>query len=132
MSEALFEHLAVSDPLLLIAILNDEGRAPSDLTFAAEIAGGAIADSALVRPPLIKLLDHASAVVREGAIYGLAHHLDSLTKVRIELVAHTDPSFAVRTAAHECLEYDAETLVAKLVADNMPAATTKRLLKPKP
>ena len=51
------------------------GLRPSDLTFVAE-ALGRLQDSDNARSVLIRLLGHEAALVREGAIYGLSHHLN--------------------------------------------------------
>ena len=75
---------------------------PHDLTFIAERLGR--------RDPVplrwIELLvRHASPVVREGAVYGLAPHA-AVPSVRLTLqeIAGTDPSPGVRSAAREALE----------------------------
>jgi HEAT repeat protein len=70
----------------------------TDLTFAAEIAGR-IDDSEKVRPILLGLLQHPAPIVREGAIYGLAGHVDSSVISELKRLTATDLSRAVRTAA---------------------------------
>lgn len=75
---------------------------PSDLTFRAEKLGKR-------HPPPLRwlaiLTGHASPLVREGAIYGLAPHVD-VPHVRLVLgaLARTDPNRRVRDAALEALE----------------------------
>jgi len=76
------------------------------MSHAAEILGRATAH----RPAdgavwvLETLLEHASAPVREGAIYGLAYHLDPRVRQVLERVAREDASDGVREAAEETLE----------------------------
>lgn len=93
----------INEPSQWVALLRLGRLSDADLTFAAEIAGG-MADSAMVRPVLLDLLDHANPVVREGAIYGLAHHLDEPTRQRLRKVSSEDPSHGVRTAARDALD----------------------------
>lgn len=100
--ELMFEHLATHHPDQLVALLRSSRMSPADLTFAAEIAGS-ILDSAMVRPALLVLLGHANPVVREGAVYGLANHLDEPTRQRLLDLASNDASRAVRTAASDLL-----------------------------
>jgi hypothetical protein len=73
LGEALFERLAQQDPNRLLRMLNSGDLEPALLTHAAETAGRHLA-SELVVPVLLKLLQHTSPLVREGAIYGLSHH----------------------------------------------------------
>ena len=75
---------------------------PHDLTFIAERLGR--------RSPaplrwLELLASHPSALVREGAIYGLAPHVAALRCRRVlEGLANADPNLEVRNAAKEALE----------------------------
>jgi hypothetical protein len=101
--ESAFEYLSVKYPNSLLALIRSNQLAPSDLTFAAEIAGG-IAEHESVRAALVPLLAHAEAVVREGAIYGLTRHLNAFTRVLLERLALEDRSAAVRTAARDALD----------------------------
>ncbi|MEW6249633.1 MAG: HEAT repeat domain-containing protein [Planctomycetota bacterium] len=73
---------------------------PAELTFAAEIAGE-IEGHPEVVPALLSLLAHESALVREGAVYGLAHHLSQHVRARLADLSADDPSPAVRAAAAE-------------------------------
>ncbi len=98
-----FEYLAVHAPESLLALVTSGRLAVADLTFAAEVAGR-VADGDRVRGALVPLLEHASAVVREGALYGLAHHLDGSTRERIQAIARRDSSVGVRTAAADLLD----------------------------
>ena len=99
--EALFEYLAAEHPDQLLALLSMR-IAATDLTFAAEIAGG-IDDSAKVRPALLVLFRHHDAVVREGAIYGISRHIDDTVKFELQRLVRSDPSAAVRSAASDLL-----------------------------
>lgn len=75
---------------------------PSYLTFIAEQLGRRSP------PPLrwLRLLAcHASPLVREGAVYGLAPHVEvSGVRIALERIAGSDPSLGVRDAAREALE----------------------------
>jgi HEAT repeat protein len=100
-SQAVFECLAKEAPERLIAMLSVEPD-PVLLTYAAEVAGQHL-PSEVVVPALLALLKHESALVREGAVYGLAQHEgDSIDDELRTLVA--DPSPGVRTAAKDILE----------------------------
>lgn len=101
--EAAFEFLMREDPRALAQLIERQQLAAADLTFAAEILGHAD-DHALVRKVLSPLLSHPEAVVREGAIYGLANHLDSVTRALVKQRAESDPSHAVRTVAQDAIE----------------------------
>jgi len=101
--EAAFEFLVARNSRQLARLIDSATLRPADLTFAAEILGRA-ADSNLVRSTLVPLLRHNEAVVREGAIYGVAGHLDEATRVVLRRMAETDRSAAVRTAAEGALE----------------------------
>lgn len=107
-TEGLFEELLVVDPARLVAYLGDTALDPTLLTYAAEIAGR-IPGEAPVRP-LLALLQHEKAYVREGALYGLALHLDA-PGVREALAAtmEGDRSETVRAVAGEQLEWAARS-----------------------
>ena len=96
--EAMFEYLAERYPSELLRLVTSAKLRPTDLTFAAEIAGR-IRDGQQVRKALLPLLRHTHPVVREGAIYGLAHHLDETVKQSLEDLAQRDSSRAVREVA---------------------------------
>lgn len=102
-SEEKFERMAEERPETLCKLLQVHVLRPSDLTFAAE-AAGKIADAELVVGPLLLLLKHPSPLVREGAVYGLVHHLSQEVIDRLQEVAKADPSPGVREAASEALE----------------------------
>lgn len=100
--EGAFELLAAHFPRDLAKLIERDRLAPSDLTFAAEALGRS-SQGWLVRAVLPPLLRHSSAVVREGAIYGLQRHLDAEIRGLLLAVSKTDPSAAVRTAAEDAL-----------------------------
>lgn len=83
-------------PEQLLAYLG-EPHQNSELTFAAE-AAGKILDAALIR-----LLDHPSALVREGAVYGLAELVNDEVRAALENTRKNDASPGVREAAEEAL-----------------------------
>lgn len=101
--EEMFERLVEEDPRELVRMIESGDLRPSDLTHAAEIAGR-IPDSDLVRPALVRLLNHASPLVREGAIYGLVPHWSAEVATQLQLMSGDDPSPGVREAASEVLE----------------------------
>lgn len=103
-SEALFERLAVEDPGLLLTYLESGDIPPHSLTYAAEIAGNKLPTDVVVGP-LLRLLKHESAVVREGALRGLRLHYDPFLAVFRDIAA-TDESPMVRQVATEVLEDD--------------------------
>ena len=99
---ALFERLIEADPDELLRLVGEQILAPADLTFAAEALGQIKAASTV--STLIRLLAHPSPIVREGAIYGLALHLeDDRVPAKLLSVAGADPSPGVRAAAGESL-----------------------------
>lgn len=101
--EATFEWLADHAPTSLAALIDAGTLSVADLTFAAE-AMGRISDAALVRATLVKLLGHPSAVIREGALYGLMNHLDDGVRALLLRLASEDPSPAVRDIARDAHE----------------------------
>jgi len=104
--EGLFEDLAKLAPRELADLVSGDVLKPTDLTFAAEILGS-VNDRALVVRTLLPLLDHASALVREGAVYGLSGHMTPEVTTRLRQVVALDPSHGVSTAAREALEANA-------------------------
>lgn len=100
--EGAFDLLSERFPYDLAKLIENDRLEPSDLTFAAEALGrSSISD--LVRRTLVPLLGHDSAVVREGAIYGLQRHINSEIRSTLEEISHIDDSPAVRTAAENTL-----------------------------
>lgn len=75
---------------------------PSDLTFALELFGKN-KNSSMVRRILLKYLKHSSAIVREGAIYGLQRHVNSEVISVLNKLIHSDTSDGVRLAAMDVL-----------------------------
>ena len=112
-SDERFEHLAKTDPAALVALLVSGDVPPARLTFAAEIAGRELPGD-MVIDPLLALLRHERAVVREGAIYGLSRFLSNLSEPRVRKAVEAllrDPSPGVRAAAADELDAcDDETL----------------------
>lgn len=101
--EGVFEYLADKYPGALATLIKDGSLSPADLTYAAEYMGHS-PNSAEVRKILLPLLEHPSAVVREGAIYGIRRHLDAGARERLSAMADHDPNSAVMEAATEALE----------------------------
>jgi hypothetical protein len=101
--EEMFEFLADHFLTDLFNLVSAGTLSPPALTFAAEIVGRT-SDGQAVRAILLPLLEHESALVREGAIYGLRDHADDAVVRRIELLASSDPSPAIRQAARDTLE----------------------------
>ncbi len=100
--EMVFNALAESAPIELINLVRADVLEPHDLTYAAE-ALGRIADEKKVAPILLRLLSHASAVVREGAVYGLGMHLSKKVVKKLQKVHRGEPSPGVRQAIEEVL-----------------------------
>lgn len=103
-SDTDYDELALRDPGALLKLISDGTLRVSRLTYAAE-ALRLVADSAAARKTLLTLLDHPSRVVREGAIYGLATHLnDAVVVARLRHVAINDSSEGVRWVASDLLD----------------------------
>lgn len=96
--EEMFEFLSHESPEHLAKIIEEESLEASTLTFAAEYMGNC-EDTKLVKKTLFPLLAHKEAVVREGAVYGLTNHLDSVVKYKLFHISKNDDSQAVREAA---------------------------------
>jgi hypothetical protein len=99
-----FKVLATTKPAVLVGLITKHKLADHDLTFAAEALG--LADTAIAVAVLVRLTRHASPVVREGAVYGLARHVAASPEARraLELLAAEDASQGVRQAAAEAIE----------------------------
>lgn len=100
-----FIELAETNPALLLEWTRTVlASRPELLTFAAE-AAGRIAHAPLVFSALLPLLSHTEAVVREGAVYGLAPHLASSIDARDTLreLLSSEPSPGVAKAIQEAL-----------------------------
>lgn len=104
-TEDFFRQLVSSDPGRLAKIIREENLKPSQLTFAVEIFGE-IEDSPLVIDVLLPMLDHDSALVREGVIYGLSEHLTKEVKARLKDIAYNDSSMEIRNIALQLLDLE--------------------------
>jgi hypothetical protein len=104
---AVFEDLARSSPRELMEIVR-ENRAPETrMTFAAEILGRDVPTSSAANALLGILQNHPSPLVREGAVLGLAHHLDRIgVRHSLRAAAEGDPSPGVKRAVAEVLDED--------------------------
>jgi len=102
-----FETLARSSPDELIDMIRESNAPDSRLTFAAEILGRDVNTPAAADALLAILRGHRSPLVREGAVIGLAHHLERLgIRPALLAAAENDPSPGVKRAAREALEQD--------------------------
>ena len=104
-SQAIFEVLARLSPEELIDIIR-KGKAPATrLTYAAEILGRDVGTRAATNALLDILESHRSPLVREGAVLGLAYHLDRFgVRHGLQRIVEQDPSPGVRRAAQEALD----------------------------
>lgn len=100
---AMFEDMAVHDQDKLIEIIQTGQLRVGLLTFAVEYLGR-ISDKQKAKQILLKTLEHQSALVREGSIYGLADFTDTDIVDAIKRHKDTDESRGVRMAAQEWLE----------------------------
>ena len=95
--------LEAMPPDELRAVLRDKDASVYTLTFAAEIAGRTQCAEDVVML-LVDLLEHPSAVVREGAIMGLEHHIGVPGVIpTLKRRSEVDASFAVRAVACDVL-----------------------------
>jgi HEAT repeat protein len=101
--EGAFEYLRKIYPDELFRWIRSNKLRPTDLTFAAEIAGRSVASEA-VREHLLPLLRHPNRSVREGAVYGLREHMNEDVMKALQAVAEKDESAAVRGAAADALD----------------------------
>jgi len=100
--EELFAQLAAEAPTELVDLVRYAALRPADLTFAAEALGAAPAHESV--PLLIELLStHPSALVREGAIYGLLKASATSGRPLLERLTLLDPSAAIRETAASAL-----------------------------
>lgn len=100
--EDMFEQLAASAPGALLTLVNENCLQPSELTLAAEALGRIASPEA--ETVLTRLLDHPSAVVREGAIYGLSHLGTTGATYAIRRHAQVETSPGVQRAIEDVLE----------------------------
>lgn len=104
MSEKELEELARSKPNELAALIVTGQLTPPDLTFALEILGRDVTNEELVLPCILPFLDHESAIVREGAVYGLSHHMTAEVKAALVVGYRKEISQAVKQAISDVLE----------------------------
>lgn len=100
--EEMFEYLAENSPYDLLGICG--WLRPSQLTFAAEWLGRC-KNTPGVEKKLLRLLNHSSPMVREGALYGL-YHLSDCDISRYDGVKKKlteDTSLAVREIIRDLL-----------------------------
>lgn len=104
-SQDTFEQLAGETPATLIAWIESQLLRPHHLTYAAE-ACALVEDPHTVVPTLIGLLrDHPHPAVREGAVYGLAGHMDHPDVIGVlRSCLQTDLVKEIRDAISEQLE----------------------------
>jgi len=100
--EAVFEFLSEKHPDSLAKIIEEENLQSSHLTFAAEHLG-AHPNSGKVKKILFPLLLHPDSIVREGAIFGLSSHLDSVVKFKLLEISKQDESESVRKIASKII-----------------------------
>jgi hypothetical protein len=102
-SRSYLRQLAETSPDDLLALIRGGQLPPEELTHAAEIAGAMKHED--VASTLLPLLEAPSAVVREGAVYGLAwSRQDPRVVMALRELAANDPSEAVRDAAKGALD----------------------------
>jgi vesicle coat complex subunit len=104
-SQHQLEALAKNNPKELIRIITSPNSDAHTLTFGAELLGE-LEDESLVLPALRKLLKHAHALVREGAIYGVTNFYTKSKPPaeiieRLQHMAEHDPSPACKTCASD-------------------------------
>ena len=100
--------IAQSNPKELARLLTSPGADTHMLTFGAELLGE-VNDERIVLPTLRQLLKHVHALVREGAMMGLSSfYVDRKPPQdiidRLQTIANSDPSPALRTDAKALLE----------------------------
>lgn len=101
--------LAKTNPKELAKILNSPDADTYTLTFGAELLGGEVTEEEIVLPVIRRLLKHINALVREGAVVGIASFyfqkkppqdiLDKLTAM-----STNDPSPVLRVETRSLLE----------------------------
>ena len=104
-SESEFQELARHDPQQLGSLIASGALTEGSTAFAAEALGRLGTPEAAERY-LLPLLRHDNAVVREGAIHGLARHRTELILEKLREAARGDPSPAIREDAADALNED--------------------------
>jgi HEAT repeat protein len=101
------EYRALRARYSLLEIVKSGELAPPLLTYAAEYLGK-VEDESLadgIVESLLHLTENPSALVREGAIYGLEEYTDIPDVLeRLKQLSEADPSPGVKEAASETLE----------------------------
>jgi len=98
---ALLRHLVKADPAMLLNLCRDRLLKDHLLTFAAEYLGGVEGSTEVV----VGLLNHPSALVREGALLGLPEDTPEVREV-VALKVLTETSPAVKELMSEYLEWN--------------------------
>lgn len=99
------EAIAISNPPMLGRWILSGTLQDVNLSHAAEMLGQACEyNSVRATSILLELLEHPSAIVREGAIYGLSYRLTPQVRERLEEVRNEDSSPGVREAIKESLD----------------------------
>lgn len=105
LTQRLAAELAEHEPRKLLALVQEQRLTPHELFFAAEALGHV--RSSTVTAVLVSLLAHESSVVREGAVYGLAHaaEYDDGAREALFRIAEHDQSEAVRRAVRDVIDF---------------------------
>lgn len=107
--EEMFTFFAGAYPHDLLAVVTSKTLTNAQLTYAAEGLGNVIFDNDEkfrnnVKKVLVDLAsNHDSAMVREGALYGLSHMGAECRLLLVNLATH-DRSESIRSIAREMLE----------------------------
>lgn len=97
----------------LLDIINSNKLQDHRLTFAVEalgLVGYPHTDRHdIIKSTLLTLLDHINPIVREGAIYGISPYINDEIKTKLQEIARTDSSTALREVALDAIEeFDAQ------------------------
>ena len=101
--EAAFEYIAQNNILQLAEIITNSNLDNCDLTFAVETFGHKTEDGQLARDTLFHLLFSDSALIREGVIYGLEHHIDRKISSAFKYMLQNDPNKSIKLILKEIL-----------------------------
>lgn len=102
LSEADAFELVANRPEVLLERIHSGDLTNVELTFAAEALSSARKDGSVAQA-LDVLLQHGSALVREGAVYGAGAYGLQAFRDRLQALAGNEPSAAVRAAAVDAL-----------------------------
>jgi hypothetical protein len=104
MSQNELQAMAENDTPRLLSLIESGALGHVELTFAAEYLGKAAAAEGVVLTLLV-LLKHPKALVREGALYGLAEARgDPAVVDAVTVVRDSDDNEALRSIAEGILE----------------------------